>query len=230
MKFGKRLRRERSRRGLTQRELGLRVGLTSGTYISQIESGEKLPPLETTIRIAEALGIEDTYPFVMNAVRERSALEYLYLTSRASEQRNVEYDAELRPLPCRTWTDVADGKLPTGNATEETSTRCVTFEDIDDNDAFVVLVENDWMAPIFKTGDMVVISPSEDVKSGDIALVRIGGKRGEKSSEMLIARVIFRDEKWTDLLPGDVIANTIRTAPAGAVMSLGRVVSVINKL
>ena len=69
MKFGKRLQRERERRGMTQRELGLKVGLTSGTYISQIESGEKLPPLETAIKIANALGLEDTYPFVMHAIR-----------------------------------------------------------------------------------------------------------------------------------------------------------------
>ncbi len=230
MKFGKRLQRERERRGLTQRELGLRVGLTSGTYISQIESGEKLPPLETTIRIAESLGLEDTYPFVMNAVRERSALEYDYLTTRAGEQPTPEYENDLRPLPIRSWSDVAEGKLPTGSASEVSGVRCVVLDGVDDADAFVIQIEDNWMAPVFKKGDMVVVSPSEEAKSGDIALVRIGGKRGDPSSEMLIARLLLRDDKWTDLLPGDLTKNAPRTATAGSVMSLGRIVRIINAI
>ena len=221
MKFGKRLQRERERRGLTQRELGLKVGLTSGTYISQIESGEKVPPLETSIKLANALGLEDTNPFVFHAIRERSTIEYQYLTARISDRPPVEYETSLRPLPIRPWATIAEGNLPTGHAGSPEDLRCVTLKDIDDVDAFIVEVENDWMADLIVPGDLVVISPGREVNSGDIALVRVGGKRGDPSSEIMLTKVLFR-EKWTDLVPGNISRHQIETVQSNAVTMLGR--------
>ena len=229
MKFGKRLQRERERRGMTQRELGLKVGLTSGTYISQIESGEKLPPLETAIKIANALGLEDTYPFVMHAIRERSSVEYEYLTSRISERPAADYDTAMRALPLRSWSSVAEGNLPTGHAGSADDVRCIVIDDVDDVDSFVVEIENDWVSPLINPGDLVVISPTTEVKSNDFALVRIGGKRGDPSSEIRLGRILFRD-KWTDLVPGDVASNAIITAQANAFTILGKVVKRISRL
>ncbi len=227
MKFGKRLQRERERRGMTQRELGLKVGLTSGTYISQIESGEKIPPLETSIKLANALGLEDTNPFVFHAIRERSAIEYQYLTAQVSEKPAVEYETAPRPLPIRPWSTVAEGNLPTGHAGSPEDLRCVTFKDIDDVDAFVVEVEKDWMADAIVPGDLAVISPNREVQSGDIALVRVGGKRGDPTSEIKLTRVLFR-ERWTDLVPGRLDRYHIETVQSNAVTVLGRVIKKIT--
>jgi len=227
MKFGKRLQRERERRGMTQRELGLKVGLTSGTYISQIESCEKIPPLETSIKLANALGLEDTNPFVFHAIRERSAIEYQYLTARVSEKPAVEYKTAPRPLPIRPWSTVAEGNLPTGHAGSPEDLRCVTFKDIDDVDAFVVEVEKDWMADAIVPGDLAVISPNREVQSGDIALVRVGGKRGDPTSEIRLTRVLFR-ERWTDLVPGRLDRYHIETVQSNAVTVLGRVIKKIT--
>jgi len=223
MKFGKRLQRERERRGMTQRELGLKVGLTSGTYISQIESGEKIPPLETAIKLANALGLEDTNPFVFHTVRERSAIEYQYLTSRIAEKPQVEYEVSLRPLPVRPWSTIAEGNLPTGHAGSPEDVRCITLKDIDDVDAFVVEVENDWMADLIVPSDLVVISPNREVATGDVALVRVGGKRGDTTSEIKLTKVLFRD-KWTDLVPGRPDRYQIETVQSNAVTLLGRVI------
>jgi len=223
MKFGKRLQRERERRGMTQRELGLKVGLTSGTYISQIESGEKIPPLETSIKLANALGLEDTYPFVMHAIRERSTVEYEYLTSRIAERPAVEYETPMRALPVRSWSSIVEGNLPTGHAGSPDDVRCVVISDIDDVDAFVVQIEDDWMSDLIVPGDLVVVSPNHEVKNGDIALVRVGGKRGEGTSEIKLSTIYFRD-RWTDLVPGDLTKKQIDTAQSNAVTVLGRIV------
>ena len=229
MKFGKRLQRERERRGMTQRELGLKVGLTSGTYISQIESGEKTPPLETSIKLANALGLEDTYPFVMHAVREKSTVEYEYLTSRVSERPAAEYGTPMRALPVRSWSSIVEGNLPTGHAGSAEDIRCVVLEDVDDVDAFVVAIENDWMAPLLEPGDLAVISPGQEVSNGNLALVRVGGKRGSTESEIKLAKVFYRD-KWTDLVPGDLTKYQIDTAQSNAVMVLGRAVKRTSSL
>jgi transcriptional regulator with XRE-family HTH domain len=223
MKFGRRLQRERERRGMTQRELGLKVGLTSGTYISQIESGEKIPPLETSIKLANSLGLEDTYPFVMHAVREKSNVEYEYLTSRLSERPAEDYDTSMRALPVRAWSSIAEGNLPTGHAGSSDDVCCIVMEDIEDVDAFVVSIESDWMSPVINPGDMAIISPNTEVASGDLALVRVGGKRGSTESEIKLTKILFRDT-WTDLIPGDTDKYPIETAQSNAVTILGRVV------
>ena len=226
MKFGKRLQRERERRGMTQRELGLKVGLTSGTYISQIESGEKIPPLETAIKLANALGLEDTNPFVFHAIRERSTIEYNYLTSRISEAPKEEYDSSLRPMPVRPWSSIVEGNLPTGHAGSPDDIRCIVMKDIDDVDAFVVVVEDDWMADEVSSGDMVVISPNKEATNGDLALIRIG-KRGETTSEIKLTRVLFRD-KWVDLVPAKFDKHQIETVQSNSVTVLGKVVKIIS--
>ena len=229
MKFGKRLQRERERRGMTQRELGLKVGLTSGTYISQIESGEKLPPLETSIKISNALGLEDTYPFVMHGIRERSSVEYEYLTSRISERPAAEYDTSMRVLPVRSWASVAEGNLPTGHAGSPDDVRCIVLDGLEDVDAFVIEIENDWMSPDINAGDLVIISPNTPATSGDYALVRVGGKRGDPMSEIRLARVVLT-EKWSHLVPGDIGKNGIITAQSNAVTVLGKVTKRISTM
>ena len=53
-KFGKRAREERTKRGLSQEELGFQSGLDR-TYISGIERGERNPSLKNIGKLAKAL-------------------------------------------------------------------------------------------------------------------------------------------------------------------------------
>ena len=80
------LQKQRRAKGLTQKELGRRIALTTGTYISQMESGEKVPPMETTIKLAEALEMGDIDPLVFQAVKERSKIEFNYLVKQANNK------------------------------------------------------------------------------------------------------------------------------------------------
>ena len=56
-KFGKKLRHMRMLRGITQKELAARVGL-SGFTISSWENGASTPSSENIQRIAKALSVE----------------------------------------------------------------------------------------------------------------------------------------------------------------------------
>ncbi len=50
------LRALREVRGLTQAELGLRAGIAAAS-ISHFETGQRTPSLESTVKVAEALGV-----------------------------------------------------------------------------------------------------------------------------------------------------------------------------
>ncbi len=229
MKFGKRLQRERERRGLTQRELGLKVGLTSGTYISQIESGEKIPPLETAIKLANALGLEDAVPFVFHAVRERSAVEYGFLSSRIKPFSPGKSEPCPRPLPVCPWASVVEGNLPTGIEGSSADARCIVLEGLGDADCFTIKISTDWMADAVRRGDVVVVSPGREVVSGDIALVKVRGKRGTNVEEIKIARAYFRG-RWTDLVPGNLSRYPVETYPSHDITFLGKVVARLGHL
>lgn len=54
--FGARLRTERERRGLTQKQLASTVGC-SQKHLSRLESGHVRPYLDTVQRLAETLGV-----------------------------------------------------------------------------------------------------------------------------------------------------------------------------
>ena len=55
---GEEIRAARKRKGLTQKQLAEKMGVTE-TYISQYERGLRQPKPETVKRIADALGIEE---------------------------------------------------------------------------------------------------------------------------------------------------------------------------
>jgi len=55
---GHRIRTAREARGLTQEQLGLAMGYTTGSAISQIERGARNPKLETLRRLAVVLMID----------------------------------------------------------------------------------------------------------------------------------------------------------------------------
>jgi transcriptional regulator with XRE-family HTH domain len=77
VEVGKRLKRLRTERGITQKELAARVrGGLDYTYIGKIERGEQLPSLKILIKISEALTLPIGYFFQDEAVtiaREISA-------------------------------------------------------------------------------------------------------------------------------------------------------------
>ena len=52
-RFGEKLRTLRTRQGLTLKEMAGRLGYTAHGYISEIESGKKLPTAEFTLKVAD---------------------------------------------------------------------------------------------------------------------------------------------------------------------------------
>lgn len=57
MNFGRKLRKLRERKGLTQQQLAEKLGYVTNSYISDVESGRFIPSKEKLRKIAKALRV-----------------------------------------------------------------------------------------------------------------------------------------------------------------------------
>ena len=62
--LGEDIRKTRMERGLSQRQLALMLGVSSHTYIAEIEQGAKSVGYDKICAIADALGCEFSYRFI----------------------------------------------------------------------------------------------------------------------------------------------------------------------
>jgi phage repressor protein C with HTH and peptisase S24 domain len=74
-----------------------------------------------------------------------------------------------------------DGGFPVGGGWDE-----VTLPDIADPHAYALEISGDSMEPVFRDGDMVVVSPAAPIRRGDRVVVRTAG--GEVMAKQLARR------------------------------------------
>lgn len=80
VEIGKRLKRLRLEKGLTQKELAAKVGLDY-TYIGKIERGEQLPSLKILLKISEVLSVPVNHFFQDEALSGVSIAELKHLVN-----------------------------------------------------------------------------------------------------------------------------------------------------
>jgi len=92
--IGRALKRLRSNRGLTQKELAARVsGGLDYTYIGKIERGEQLPSLKILMGLSEALGVTVSHFF-----QEEAPVEISRLRMARNDDKSSELHKELLQL------------------------------------------------------------------------------------------------------------------------------------
>jgi phage repressor protein C with HTH and peptisase S24 domain len=62
-----------------------------------------------------------------------------------------------------------DGGFPTGTGWEE-----IAFPDIGDDRAYALEINGDSMLPLYRDGDVIIVSPAATVRRGDRVVVRTG--------------------------------------------------------
>ena len=80
-----------------------------------------------------------------------------------------------------------DGGYPVGGGWDE-----VTLPEIGDPNAYALEVSGDSMEPVFRDGDMVIVSPAAPIRRGDRVVVRT--QRGEVMTKQLARRSARRVE------------------------------------
>jgi transcriptional regulator with XRE-family HTH domain len=83
--FRERLTSQRERRGLTQAELGAKAGMAPGA-ISHFETGQRLPSLESAVRLADALECSIDYLLGREQADSRMVDPIFLRASRADSQ------------------------------------------------------------------------------------------------------------------------------------------------
>jgi phage repressor protein C with HTH and peptisase S24 domain len=80
-----------------------------------------------------------------------------------------------------------DGGYPVGGGWDE-----VTLPEIGDPNAYALEISGDSMEPVFRDGDMVIVSPAAPIRRGDRVVVRT--QRGEVMTKQLARRSARRIE------------------------------------
>lgn len=189
---GDRIRRVRELLDLSQEALGQKAGGVNKETVNRIEQGENTT-LEKLGRVATALDLTLIDLFS----EEEPDL------SRHTGTGSTSDDAVPDPTDIRTGYEpdaipvIAEGEAtPDGLVWTTTVTRHVVIEyiarphDVDDPDAYGLLVIGDSMQPTFRKGHRLVVSPNTPVEDGDEVYVQL------TSGERLIKLAFKTETGW----------------------------------
>lgn len=165
--IGERLRTARDYKALDQATLAEKIGVVTRT-LQRWEKGEQVPDGIAITRIAKATNVQPTW-LLTGEGEMYPALprhENVYALPAARQRRRVRL-AEI-PLV----SSVPAGKVATMFHPDYVD-NYVSVDDIKDPGAFALKVKGNSMAPRIEDGDIVVVSPQTEARSGDICVVRV---------------------------------------------------------
>ena len=105
-----------------------------------------------------------------------------------------------------------DGGFPVGSGWDE-----ISFPDVDDEHAYALEVSGNSMEPLYRKGDILIISPAARLRQGDRVVVKT------KSGEVLAKELKRRSAKSVELRSLNP-AHKDRTLPASDVIWIARIV------
>ncbi|MBP1658567.1 MAG: repressor [Bacteroidetes bacterium] len=167
--IGERLREARENKEMDQVTLADKAGVVART-LQRWEKGEQVPDGVSITRLAKATGVQASWLLTgegdMYAVPSRP--ENMYILPGSSRRRNRLVDLPLISA-------VPAGKVAT-LFHPDYAEDYVTVDDIKDPQAFALKVKGNSMATRIEDGDVVVVSPQQEPRSGDVCVVRVNGE------------------------------------------------------
>ncbi len=167
--IGDRLREARLNKQMDQTSLAERIGVVTRT-VQRWEKGEQVPDGALLMKIARATNVQPNW--LLTGEGE------MYLPP--SRPHNVyplnapiRRKVQLVDLPL--ISAVPAGKVSTMFHPDHVDTY-VTVDDVKDPQAFALKVKGSSMSPRIEDGDVVIVSPQQEVRSGDICVVRVEGE------------------------------------------------------
>ncbi|HTR98591.1 MAG TPA: S24 family peptidase [Bacteroidota bacterium] len=164
--IGERLRAARERKEMDQATLAAKAGVVTRT-LQRWEKGEQVPDGIAITRIARVTNVQPVWLLTgegdMFAPAGRP--ENVYPLGAAPRRK-----MRLAELPL--VSSVPAGKVATMFHPDYVD-HYVTVDDVKDPGAFALKVKGSSMAPRIEDGDIVVVSPQSEPRSGDICVVRV---------------------------------------------------------
>jgi repressor LexA len=184
--IAQRIREARLSKQFDQAELAAKIDIATRT-IQRWEKGDQVPDSNYLMRIAKVMGV---------------AAHWL-LTGDGEMVVSKQQNPNVLSLPTNRYKKVQLISMPLlssvpGGALSQTfhsehGERYITVDDVRDPNAFALEVKGNSMAPRIENGDIIVVSPTHDVKSGDICVVRV-------DEEDTVKRIKI-DEQFVHLIP-----------------------------
>lgn len=164
--IGDRIREARETKDLDQATLADKIGVVTRT-LQRWEKGEQVPDGVSITKIAKATNVQPNWLLTGGGEMygTPSRPENVFPLNAASRRR-----VKLVDLPL--ISAVPAGKVATMFHPDYVDDY-VTVDDIKDPQAFALKVKGNSMAPRIEDGDIVVVSPKEEVRNGDICVVRV---------------------------------------------------------
>ena len=184
--IAQRIREARSFKQLDQGTLAAKIDIATRT-IQRWEKGEQVPDSNYLMRIAKTTGVMARW----------------LLTGDGEMIPTEQQKSKVLPLPSSRYKKVTLVSLPllasvpAGALSQrfhsDQAERHITVDDVRDPNAFALEVKGNSMAPRIENGDIIVVSPTHEVKSGDICVVRVDDEDTVK--------LIKIDEQFVHLIP-----------------------------
>lgn len=165
--IGYRIRKARENKGLDQIKLSAKLDISVRT-LQRWEKGEQVPDSNYLIRLANCTGVRAEWLLTGEGSMYMNFQPLLNKHRHRGDFASDTIDLISVPL---------FSTIPAGRSAalfhQEHTDRFVIVDNVNDSDAFALIVKGDSMAPKIEDGDIVIISPRLEVRSGDICVVRV---------------------------------------------------------
>jgi SOS-response transcriptional repressor LexA len=185
--LGDRIRSAREDRELDQQSLAEKIDIATRT-LQRWEKSEQVPDSNYLVRLAKHTGVRAEW--LLTGEGE------MYPTP--ASRGNVIPFRHGSTMPQVALVEIPLlSSVPAGKTAAmfhpEYVERYVTVDNVRDRSAFALVVKGKSMSPKIEDGDIVVVSPQQDVRSGDICVVRV--------NEEDVLKKIKIDEHYIHLIP-----------------------------
>lgn len=167
--IGDRVREARDNKHMDQSTLAQKVGVVTRT-LQRWEKGEQVPDGVSITKIAKVTGVLPNWLLTGEGGMyvSPSRPDNVYPLSSALRRKTALIDLPL-------ISSVPAGKVATMFHPDYVDDY-VTVDDVKDPGAFALKVKGNSMAPRIEDGDIVIVSPQQEARSGDICVVRVDGE------------------------------------------------------
>ena len=190
-----------TRNGLTASGLARRAGLDPTTFNrskrTTRDGKPRWPSTESVSKILHATGSSFSAFVGLIEGDAREMPRRIPVLGYAQAGRNGHFD---------------DGGLPTGAGWDE-----IEFPDLADEKVYALEISGNSMEPLYRDGDVIIVSPGATVRRGDRVVVRT------KAGEVMAKQLARRTAKRVDLISLNPMSAAV-SLDAGEVAWLARIV------
>lgn len=210
-----RLRDARENKVLDQATLAAKVDVATRT-LQRWEKGEQVPDSNYLLRLARYTGVRAEWLLT----GEGEMYPTLSPKGKIIPLRKEETLRKISLIDIPLLSSVPAGRTVAMFHPEHVE-RYVTVDNVKDPTAFALIVKGNSMAPKIEDGDIVVVSPQQEVRNGDICVVRV-------NDEDVLKKVKF-EGIYLHLIPLNPVFEPV-TVKKRDVLLVWKVVKIIKNL